>query len=204
MLRIRIRDLVPFWQLDPGWVKSPRSGFRIWDEHPGSYSTSLETIFFVNKTKFSDADPEFFWPWIRVGKIRIRDPGLTSWICNTAWNLYLLNKIPVFIQLESVADPYQSRFKAIFRVLWIRDILVWIQLRGSGGKKEKAHLYVNSTTQRCPKEIMGTFLIEDFFHLPPVSTTPMVHLKPWISPLIFEKIWNDPKGILRCLGEIGS
>ncbi len=27
-------------------------------------------------------------------------------------------------------------------------------------------LYVNSTTQRCPKEIMKIFLIEDVFHLP--------------------------------------
>ncbi len=26
-------------------------------------------------------------------------------------------------------------------------------------------LYANSTTQRCPEEIMKNFLIEDFFHL---------------------------------------
>ncbi len=39
-------------------------------------------------------------------------------------------------------------------------------------------LYVNSTSQRCPDKIVKTFLIEDFFHLPPVSTTltPVVHL----------------------------
>ncbi len=41
--------------------------------------------------------------------------------------------------------------------------------------------YANSTTQRCSKEIMKTFLIEDFFHLPPVSTTPVVHLELRIS-----------------------
>ncbi len=29
--------------------------------------------------------------------------------------------------------------------------------------KEKNYLYVNSTTQRCPKKIIKTFLIEDFF-----------------------------------------
>jgi hypothetical protein len=41
--------------------------------------------------------------------------------------------------------------------------------------KEKFYLFANSTTQRCPKEIMKTFLIEDFFHLPPpVLTTPVV------------------------------
>ncbi len=31
--------------------------------------------------------------------------------------------------------------------------------------KKKMYLYVNSTTQRCPKEILKIFLIEDFFHL---------------------------------------
>jgi hypothetical protein len=44
-------------------------------------------------------------------------------------------------------------------------------------------------TQRCQKEIMKTFLIEDFFHLPPVSLTPVVvHLELRISPRIYEKI----------------
>ncbi len=40
-------------------------------------------------------------------------------------------------------------------------------------------------------------MIEDFFQLPPVS-------KLWISPQIFEKILNDPNGILRGLGETDS
>ena len=35
---------------------------------------------------------------------------------------------------------------------------------------------------------MKIFLIEDFFHLPPVSTTPVVHLEL----RIFEKIRNGP------------
>ncbi len=67
--------------------------------------------------------------------------------------------------------------------------------------KEKMYLYDNSTTQRCPKEITKTFLIEDFFHFPPVSTTPVVHLELRISPPIFGKIWNSPNGIIRGLGE---
>ncbi len=45
------------------------------------------------------------------------------------------------------------------------------------------------------------FLFEDFFHLPPVLMTPVVHLEPQISPRIFEKIWNGRNGIFRCLGE---
>ncbi len=63
--------------------------------------------------------------------------------------------------------------------------------------KKKVYLYANSTTQRCPKERRKIFLIEDFFHLPPVSTTPVVHL----SPRIFEKIRNSPNGIIRGLEE---
>ncbi len=47
-------------------------------------------------------------------------------------------------------------------------------------------------------------MIEEFFHLPPVSTTPVVHLEPRIYLRIFEKIWNGPNGILRSLGETDS
>jgi hypothetical protein len=43
--------------------------------------------------------------------------------------------------------------------------------------KKKIYLYANSTAQKCPKEIIKIYLIEDFFHLPPVSTTPVVHLE---------------------------
>ncbi len=67
--------------------------------------------------------------------------------------------------------------------------------------KTKIFLYANSTTQRCPKEIMKIFLIEDFFYLPPVSTTPMVHLELRISLRIFTKSCNDPSGLIRGLGE---
>jgi hypothetical protein len=47
-------------------------------------------------------------------------------------------------------------------------------------------------------------MIEDFLHLPPVSLTPAANLELRISPQIFEKIRNDPKGILRGLGETDS
>jgi hypothetical protein len=53
--------------------------------------------------------------------------------------------------------------------------------------KAKIYIYVNSTTQRCPNKIIKIFLLEDFFHLPPVSLTPVVHLEPRISQRIFEK-----------------
>jgi hypothetical protein len=54
--------------------------------------------------------------------------------------------------------------------------------------KEKIYLYVNSTTQMCSKKIIKIFLIEDFCHLPLVSTTAVVHLELGISPRMFEKI----------------
>ncbi len=38
-------------------------------------------------------------------------------------------------------------------------------------------------------------------NLPPVSLTPVVHLDLRIYPRIFEKIRNDPKVIIRGLGE---
>ncbi len=47
-------------------------------------------------------------------------------------------------------------------------------------------------------------MIEDFLHLPPVSLTPVENLELGIPPRIFEKIRNDPNGILRGLGETDS
>jgi hypothetical protein len=50
--------------------------------------------------------------------------------------------------------------------------------------KEKIYIYVNSTTQRCPNKIIKIFLLEGFFHLPPVSLTPVANLELRISPRI--------------------
>jgi hypothetical protein len=61
------------------------------------------------------------------------------------------------------------------------------------------YLYANSITQRCPKERIQSFLIEDFFHLPPVA-----NLELRKSPRIFEKIRNGPNGIIGGLGKTDS
>ncbi len=37
--------------------------------------------------------------------------------------------------------------------------------------KAKIYIYVNSTTQSCPNKIIKIFLLEGFFHVPPVSQT---------------------------------
>jgi hypothetical protein len=47
-------------------------------------------------------------------------------------------------------------------------------------------------------------MIEDFFHLPPVSTTPVVHFELQISLQIFKNIRNGPNDILRGLEETDS
>jgi hypothetical protein len=70
--------------------------------------------------------------------------------------------------------------------------------------KAKIYIYVISTTKRCPNEIIKIFLLEGFFHLPPVALTPVANLELRISPRIFEKIQNGPNGIIRGLGETGS
>ncbi len=54
--------------------------------------------------------------------------------------------------------------------------------------KAKFYIYDNFSTQRCPNNIIKNFLIEDFFHFPPESLTPVVHVELQISPRIFEKI----------------
>jgi hypothetical protein len=68
--------------------------------------------------------------------------------------------------------------------------------------KANIHMYVNSTTKRCPNKIIKIFLIEDFFHLPWVSLTPVVHLEPRMSPRMFKKIRNGRIGTLRCWGKL--
>ncbi len=55
------------------------------------------------------------------------------------------------------------------------------------------YLHAKSTTQRCPKEIIKHFLIEDFFHLAPVSTTPVANFELRISSRIFAKNLKRPK-----------
>jgi hypothetical protein len=70
--------------------------------------------------------------------------------------------------------------------------------------KAKIFIYVNSTIQRCPNKIIKIFLIEDFFHLPPVSATSVVNLELPISPRLLEKIRNGPNGTLWGRGETDS
>ncbi len=67
--------------------------------------------------------------------------------------------------------------------------------------KAKIFIYVHSTTQRCPNKIIKIFLLEGFFHMAPVSLTPVANLELRISPRIFEKIRIGPNDIIRSLRE---
>ncbi len=82
VLRIRNRDTVPFWPLDPGWANNqdadPGTGTNI----PHHISESLLTIFWVKSTSIlwcgsgSGIRNLFdFGSRIRNGKLRIQDPG---------------------------------------------------------------------------------------------------------------------------------
>jgi hypothetical protein len=68
--------------------------------------------------------------------------------------------------------------------------------------KAKIYIFVNSTTQRCPNKIIKIFQLEGFFHLPPMSLTPVANLELRISPRNFEKIRNGPNGLIRGLGKL--
>jgi hypothetical protein len=76
VLRIRIRDPVPFSPLDPGsgMGRKSSSGSGIRDEQPGSYFLELRNHFFVffcvKILKFFDVDPGS-----GMETVRIRDPG---------------------------------------------------------------------------------------------------------------------------------
>jgi hypothetical protein len=59
---------------------------------------------------------------------------------------------------------------------------------------------VNSTTQRCPKTILKTFLIEDFY---PFSLSHCTLNCEYLR-IFSQKIENGPIGILRGLGETGA
>jgi hypothetical protein len=84
-----------------------------------------------------------------------------------AANLPLVSMTPV-----ANCHRYQRHRRQIYHWCWYR----W-QIMGtiSGCRylkkilKAKMFIYANSTIQRCPNKIIQIFLLEDFFHLPPVS-----------------------------------
>ncbi len=65
--------------------------------------------------------------------------------------------------------------------------------------KEKIYLHAITLLPKGVQKKKWKF--SDFFHLPPVSTTRVVHLELRKSPWIFEKIRNGPNGVIRGLGE---
>ncbi len=56
------------WIRDPEWKK-----IRIRDEHPRSFFRELRDSLQGYLTRIRFREKEYFWPWIRDGKVRIRD-----------------------------------------------------------------------------------------------------------------------------------
>ncbi len=104
------------------------------------------------------------------------------------------------------ASPPPLRFKWKQRLLRMSSVswAIWNfpnTIFRRNARKFTRRLYVSSTTLRWPNKIIKIFQLEGFFHLPPVSLTPVANLELRISPLIFEKIRNGLNGILWGWGE---
>jgi hypothetical protein len=104
VLRIRIRDPVPFLPLDPGsgMGRESASGSGIRDEQPRSYCLELRNYFFgffgVKILKFFDADPGSGMETVLIRDGKKSDPG--SWI--------------------NIPDPQHGFFGCQFWLAWIR------------------------------------------------------------------------------------
>ncbi len=72
------------------------------------------------------------------------------------------------------------------------------------GTKSDCLFHIINLLPKGVQTIFKTFLIEDFFHFPSVSTTPVVHWAVNIYANFQKKIWNAPFWILRGLGETES
>ncbi len=91
VLRTRIRDLMPFWPLNPGCGlgknQDPDSASDSGMNKGIIFLKARNKFFGLKILKFFDADPDSgsFWPWIRDGNIRIRDnsPDPQHWILVT-------------------------------------------------------------------------------------------------------------------------
>jgi hypothetical protein len=114
VLRIRIRDAVPFWPLDAGsgMGKKSRSGSGM--NIPDHVAESAETLF---RVEFFDADPDprTFWALIRVGKNS--DPGSG------------INITIFWVEILKFFDADQESFWS-----WIRDWKIRIRDKHLGSR----------------------------------------------------------------------
>jgi hypothetical protein len=159
VLRIRIRDPVLFWPLDPGsgMGRKSASGSGIRDEQPGSYFLELQKPFFwVKILKFFDADPGSGMEtvrirdpgWIIVGSgIRDKHPGSATLLRIAGlWIRSLFMQIRIERPITSVADPNpdptdpqvfgpQGCGSAFISSGSWSSILVWIPIRIQSGSR---------------------------------------------------------------------
>ncbi len=153
------------------------------------------------KTVFQNFEINF-WPWF-VGTVS-QDILLLVflWISFPPAPEYPNRTVSNFFQ----NSRRYSQVKVHYRYQWHQWQIChryWQSWQIVGKKSGCWDLRVNLKAKIC-KLIIKTFMIEDYFHLPLVSMTPVVHIELRISPPIFEKIRNGPNSILRGLGETDS
>jgi hypothetical protein len=68
--------------------------------------------------------------------------------------------------------------------------------------RQKCIYMLTLLSKGVPTKLLQFFWLNIFFHLPPVSATPVVNLELRISPRIFEKIRNGPNGIFWGWGKL--
>jgi hypothetical protein len=173
----------------------------------------IETIIFVNvlknlRSKFLCSVTENYYR--KVGKVESLKqlwyseilnqvhlvPCKCKYSCDIVYSsLFFLHTCMAYCTTSQV---YPQSIVNLFTLNFLGNALV--QSLGLPGSDAQSNELSRGTTY--PKEIIKIVLIEDFFHLPPVSTTTVANLELRISQRIFEKIPNGPNGIIRGLGKL--
>jgi hypothetical protein len=110
-----------------------------------------------------------------------------------------------FSKLPPVSTTPAANFATSFTSVFDTGGKQWEQYQAADTLKwawrQKFKYMLTLLSKGAPAKLLN---FSDFFHLPPVSTTPVVNLELQISPGIFKKIRNGPNGVLRGLGETDS
>ncbi len=115
------------------------------------------------------------------------------------------NKIRVISNFSENSRRYS--FVKVHQI-WPPVLLVsLIEVANNWTISDCLHLRVSLMFTQLPKGVqqkVKLFWFKFFFHFPPVSTTPMVHLERRIFPQIFEQILNGLNSVLMGMWETES
>ncbi len=138
--------------------------FFSWISFPPAPEYSIRTVF------------NFFWKFAEILASQGAPPVSTTPVANFATIFASVVLPPVSTTTVANCHRYQWHWRQICHRYQRHR---WQIIATTSGcrhlkvnLKAKIYIYVNSTTKRCPNKIIKIFLIEDFLHLQPVSTTP--------------------------------